>query len=407
MSGRAGLSVLFTGYTPVHFACFRPVYERLAAMPGVEIFLSGGLRSRAEDESGVVTAYDGPAMYRPFGIPPDRVLPVERIRRMDFDALFAANTKMIAPRSVGARVQIFHGISFRNKAVREENLGADHYFMVGPYMRRAFARTGMLPEGDPRALSIGFPKTDRLLNGALRPDALLRDLGLTGHLPVILYAPTGQKKNSLETMGEDVIRSLAATGRYNLLVKPHDHPKNTSIDWFARLAPLQDEHTRVVRDPDVIPLLFLADLLITDASSVSSEYALLDRPMVFLDVPELLAKARAAEGSMLDTETWGRRTGVVVERPQDAADAVAQGLADRGRLSDTRRAMAQDLFFNPGHATDAAIAWFADRFVSRSARRFAPRIGGGRFIRAARRTLRAAVGRVGAALSGREAASRT
>ena len=62
----------------------------------------------------------------------------------------------------------------------------------------------------------------------------------------------------------------------------------------------------MVRQPDVILTLFAADLLITDASSVANEYALLDRPIVFLDVPELLAAA-GGEGSAPDLETWGRR----------------------------------------------------------------------------------------------------
>ena len=47
--------------------------------------------------------------------------------------------------------------------------------------------------------------------------------------------------------------------------------------------------------------LFVADLLISDASSVSNEYALLDRPMVFLDVPKLLKTARG-KGSMVDLD---------------------------------------------------------------------------------------------------------
>ena len=34
--------ILFTGYAPVHFVCFRPVYERLRRVPGVQVFVSGG-----------------------------------------------------------------------------------------------------------------------------------------------------------------------------------------------------------------------------------------------------------------------------------------------------------------------------------------------------------------------------
>ena len=346
--------VLFTGYAPVHFACFKPLYDRLVSDPQIDVNVSGGLRQKTDH----VTLYDHHGLYDRFGLAPDKVLSVEQIREQDFDVLFAGNTKMILPRSVGMRIQIFHGVSFRNKAVRAENIGADFYFLVGPYMQRAFGAAGLLSPDDPRGLPIGFLKTDRLLNGQLDRQELLNTYGFTGDRPVVLYAPTGQKYNSLETMGIRVIERLATTGKYDLLIKPHDHPKKTRIDWFARLDGLQDRHTRLVRDPDVIPLLFVADLLITDASSVSNEYSLLDRPVVFLDVPRLIEKAGSADGSMLDLETWGRRCGLLVKQPSEVEDAVQQSLDDPHRFSQVRQAMAADLFFNPGTANDAAVKWF-------------------------------------------------
>ena len=354
MSGASSTRVLFTGYAPVHFVCFRPLYDRLVNDPQIDVCVSGGLRQKTAHG----TLYDHRGLYDRFGLAPDKVLSVEQIREQDFDVLFAGNTKMIPPRSVDMRIQIFHGVSFRNKAVRAENLGADFYFLVGPYMQRAFSQAGLLAPDDPRGLPIGFLKTDRLLTGELDRQALLNRYGFTGERPVVLYAPTGQKHNSLETMGEQVIERLAGTGQYDLLIKPHDHPKNADVDWFAQLKRLQDQHTRLVSDPDVIPLLFLADLLITDASSVSNEYALLDRPMVFLDVPELIAKARNAAGSMIDLDTWGRRGGPVVKQPDEVVGVVERSLDDPGRFSEVRQAMAADLFYNPGRATDAALEWF-------------------------------------------------
>ncbi len=358
MSSR--VSVLFTGYAPVHFACFRPLYERLAARGDVEVRLSGGLRTKTAQ--GPI--YDLRGLYSRFGIPGEHMLSVDEIQQRDFDVLFAANTKMIRPRAVGRRVQIFHGISFRNRAVRHSDHIADHYFLVGPYMRRTFDRAGLIAADDPRGLEIGFPKTDRLLTGELDRRRRLAAEGLTGERPIVLYAPTGLKYNSLETMGEEVIRRLSSSGRYDLLIKLHDHPKRTSIDWRARLAPLLGEHTRLARSADVVPLLGLADLLLTDASSVSSEYSLLDRPMVFLDVPRLLERVRKQEGTMLDLETWGRAGGLLVEDPDGVVEAVAESLADPARHSAVRREMARDLFYNPGRATEAAVSWFETELLS-------------------------------------------
>ncbi|MGI8800736.1 MAG: CDP-glycerol glycerophosphotransferase family protein [Solirubrobacteraceae bacterium] len=344
--------VLFTGYAHAHFACFRPVYERLRGLAGVEVLLSGGLR-RGNAVEGYT--YDTDAMYAPFHPPAGAIRTVEEIAELDVDVLVCANTKPIMPRSHGCSVQIFHGLSFRNRAIRPENAGYDYYFVLGPYMHRRLGGCEAFAPDDPRLLTIGFPKTDRLLDGSLDRRAVLAAYGFSGERPVVLYAPTGAHGNSLETMGEELLARLSGQGCYDILVKPHDHPKKP-IDWFARLAPLEHEHLRLVRTPDVITPLFAADLLISDASSVANEYALLDRPIVFLDVPELLAAA-AVEDQRLDLDTWGRKGGEVAADPISAVAAVARALADPQRDGEARRAMTSDLFYNPGQATVAAVGW--------------------------------------------------
>lgn len=347
--------ILFTGYAPVHFVCFRPIYDRLRRLPGMEVFVSG-------EGAGDAERPDAHALYRPFRIPPHHVLPLPTVRQQRFDLVFCAHVSGYFPREDGGRVQIFHGLSFRNMAVRRDVLVYDHLFVTGPYMMRTFQEEQLLRAQDPRLVPIGFPKVDRLVDGTLDRAAILRRLGFSGRRPVVLYAPTGQRGNSLETVGEEVIRRLRATGRYDLVIKLHDHPRDRSVDWARQLRPLFDRHTKLVRDFDIVPYLFVADLLISDASSVSSEYSLLDRPMVFLDVPDML-NAMRVKGRALDLDTWGRKGGVTVRWPDEAVDAVRDALAHPRRGGDVRRAMARDLFFNPGRATDAAVAWIRTRLA--------------------------------------------
>ncbi len=356
METKRHTTVLFTGYAPVHFLCFRPLFERLREMEGFDVFVSGGLRTKIE--SGY--AYDEQGMYAPFDIPASQVLSVDEIRLRDFDFLFSACTKLIEPRRVATKVQIFHGISFRNRAIREANTKCDAYFFVGPYMKRKFVEAGLFDENDPRILPIGFAKTDKLINDELDRTATLKKYGLDGSRPMLLFAPTGDKHNSLEIMGEEVVEAIRDSGKYDLIIKPHDHAKN-KIDWFEKLAPLADAHTKIVRELDVIPLLHAANLLITDASSVSNEYALLDRPMIFLDVPKLIARMMERKESMLDMDTWGRHGGVVVKKANKVVAAIEESLANPARHSEVRRAMAADLFYHPGCATDHAIKWITQR----------------------------------------------
>ena len=348
--------ILFAGYAPVHFVCFQPLYERLRRMRGIEIVLSGGREALAEGGARLTARQ----LYAPFQIPPQQIVELEKIRKQTFDLVFCAHVSGYFPKDEQERIQLFHGVSFRNMAVRRDVLVYDRLFLTGPYMRRLFTETQMLRDRDPRLVNIGFPKLDRLVNGALDRRAILKRLGFSGRRPVILYAPTGQIDNSLEHTGEAVLERLRATGKYDILIKLHDHPRDRGTDWPARLKPLLDRHTQLATGLDVVPYMFAADLLLTDASSVSSEYALLDRPMVFLDVPQLLATMKR-KGVALDLDTWGRKGGVTTRWPDEAVEAIAWSLAHPRHAGPVRRAMARDLFYHPGRATDAAMEWVVQR----------------------------------------------
>jgi len=83
MSTSKPVSVLFTGYAHVHFLCFRPLYERLLHLPGVEVWVSGGLRTTADQ--GYL--YDAAAMYTPLrhpaaAYPASRGPPETAVRRV-------------------------------------------------------------------------------------------------------------------------------------------------------------------------------------------------------------------------------------------------------------------------------------------------------------------------------------
>ena len=350
----SSMSVLFTGYAPVHFLCFEPLYHRLRESSDFEVYLSGGFRSFSEDGEA---SYDHEAMYSRFDVDPAHVLSVDEMRTRSFDILFSAHTNLIAPAKIRqGTVQIFHGVSFRNRGLRPENMHCDYYFVTGSYMQRRLVETGLMEEGDPRMIPVGFMKTDRLVDGSLDRGALMSKYGLDGSRPVLVYAPTGAKHNSMNTMGEEVIKHLRDSGKYDLLIKLHDHPKD-DLNWQERLAAVEDEHTIVVRDDDVIPLLQAADLLITDASSVSSEFSLCDKPMVFLDVPKLLAKMEGAEYKTMDMGTWGRKAGLIVKSAEEVCDVVDRALGEANALAPVRQKMAQDLFYNPGTSVDAAVTW--------------------------------------------------
>ncbi len=351
LKGRVGPKrILFSGSAPIHFVCCQPIYRRLAADPRVEFWLSGGFKRReGEDEDRAAYTLDG--FYDPFDVDRGRVIPVERAREEDFDVLVSASAaKSLFPRSAGKKVQIFHGMSFRNFSAREKYMRFDFICMAGRYLAEMYRRRGLVRPDGPRCLITGFAKDDALVDGSLDRAATLRRAGVDPRRPTILFAPTGARHNAMETMGLDVTRAIRDDGRWNLLIKLHDHPKDTTIDWGRELAPLESDRIRHLRELDIVPFIHAADLVMTDASSVATEFTLLDRPIVFLDVPELLGEVDA-RGGLLDLESYGRRIGVVVKDAADVTAAVADALSHPGRESGIRREVARQVFHDPGRAT--------------------------------------------------------
>lgn len=349
--------ILFGGYAPVHYLCFQPVYERLLREPDVEVWLSGGYRRETDGRQW----FDIEGFYDRLPAARDRVIPFDKAYEREYDVAICAHTSgSLLPKNAGRTVQIFHGVSFKNFAVRDKVLQYDVICLPGRYHAQRFQQEGLLQGSSATFLVSGFPKADRLVGPGFDRDAFLRAQNLDPSRPTVLFAPTGGKHNSLETIGEPVIESIAADGRWNLLIKPHDHPKR-EIDWFARLAPLEGDRVRLVHDLDVIDPLRAADLLLSDASSVAVEYTLLDRPIVFIDVPKLL-KNVLKRGAPLDLETHGRKIGRVARTPEEVVAEIERGLADPVAQSELRRQTAAEVFSAPGRAADRVaeiVRWSA------------------------------------------------
>ncbi len=338
--------VLFTGYAQVHFVCFLPVYRILAADPDVDVFLSGGFKRKVAD--GV--EYDLTGFYDPYPVDMEHVISLERVRAESFDVLVSAHlSDTLFPKSVGKKVQIFHGVSVKNLAIREKALRYDLLCLPGRYHGEQYRDNGLVRDSGARCLVTGFPKVDPLVGGTLDRDALLRSMGLDPALPTILFAPTGEKHNALDTMGVEVVEAISkAEGAWNLLVKPHDHPKK-DIDWFAELAPYESKTMRIVKERDIIPYLHAADLLLTDMSSVAVEYTLLDRPIIFLHIPKLMKRIKKRSPA-LDLDTYGRKIGSVVADIPELISAISESLSNPAKYGELRRAMSAHLFHDPGHA---------------------------------------------------------
>ncbi|CAM5472317.1 CDP-glycerol:glycerophosphate glycerophosphotransferase OS=Streptomyces alboniger OX=132473 GN=CP975_13545 PE=3 SV=1 [Streptomyces alboniger] len=150
-----------------------------------------------------------------------------------------------------------------------------------PILRGAF-RFGGDVEGE--LLEAGYPRNDVLLapDRAERAAEVRRTLGLPEGKKVVLYAPTWREDKQRHRGGflldlrVDLEKARAELGDdHVLLVRPHAHvvePVPGAGDGFV---------WDVAGYPDIMELLLIADVLVTDYSSVMFDFAVTGRPMLF------------------------------------------------------------------------------------------------------------------------------
>ncbi len=343
--------ILCSANNGVNVVMYRPIVERLSEDSRLRIYHTASLshtRQFDDNERADIKRFFGRhGVHR-------HVLHFRVSRYMPWDVYLSPNfSRRIIPRFARIKVQTFHGVSFKNCAIKPKSSIFDRLFLPGPYHRRRFIERGLYQEGDSRLIMTGLPKVDRIVDGSVDRMQVLLERNLDPSLPTVLFAPTGDAGNSLNRQGDAIISTILNLP-VNLIVKPHDHAsedEKCTVDWPARLAAWKHERLFADLGSDVVPLLASADLLITDASSVAFEYTLCDRPIIFIDVPEILNGPRQ---SRMDLDTWGRKGGDVVTHAKELESLIPRLLEDSSEKSEIRRAIADDLFFDPGNATSRA-----------------------------------------------------
>lgn len=329
---------------PVGAVMMRPIVEALAKKPGNRILGCSRLFGRD----------DGGAVFARAGLGGIETISRLRARFSRCDLYLSADFSIAAPRA-GTKVHTFHGVSFRNHAVNTAALRYDLLLVAGPYMRRQFEERGIVNAGNAHRFPVvGMPKLDALVDGSIDRARVFARLGLDPGRKTVLYAPTWSKKfSSLEVFRESMLEALAALP-HNVVVKLHDNsldPRKATRDWAAAIRAIENERIRYCDDADVVPLMAIADLLVSDASSVANEFTILDRPIVFVATPGLREKVK----EKADLDTWGQRAGAIADAPANLRATIEAELAAPSARSPIRRALAADLFFAPGRATENAV----------------------------------------------------
>jgi hypothetical protein len=346
--------VLVDARTAMNFAILGPVIERMRRDRRIDVLLTA---DRPADVADAAAA----SGFR------SRILPRAAMewRRLDL-CLTADPWDPIRLRRCRRRANFFHGMAGKYDLDSPSSLpiGFDIYdrvaFVNADRMQR-YLDAGIVRRE--AAVLVGYPKVDALVNGRYDAAAIRDRLQLEMHRPTAIYAPTWSPASSLHVAGEDIVRSLVEAG-FNVIVKLHDRSLDLTqekfsggIDWRARFAQLhQPGRIAFVEWADSSPLLAASDVMVTDHSSIGFEFCLLDRPLVIFDAPDLARVARINPDKIALLRSAAR----VVTTADEVGAAALDEHGHRERLAAARRAIVGDMFYEPGTATERALAMVYD-----------------------------------------------
>ena len=336
--------------TAMNFAILAPVFERLQRDPRVAVLFTA---DRPGDVIGAARAAGLRAKVH--------ARQTVEWRRVDL-CLTADPWDPIQLRRCRRRANFFHGLAGKYDLDSPDRLPIafkdyDRVAFINADRMRRYLEVGIVTRD--AAVLVGYPKVDALVNGRYDAAAIHSRLQLEMHRPTAIYAPTWSPASSLHVAGEDIVKSLLDAG-FNVIVKLHDRsldatePKfSGGIDWRARFAHIHvPGRIAFVEWADSSPLLAASDVMVTDHSSIGFEFCLLDRPLLIFDAPDLARVARINPEKIALLRGAAR----VARQASEVGPAAVEEMEHPEHLADARRAVAREMFYEPGTATERALS---------------------------------------------------
>lgn len=178
----------------------------------------------------------------------------------------------------GTKVQLFHGFNVQKRDSARGHFRVrgmfDLYCTQGPATTVPFEAMAR-EQGHFAVVETGWPKVDPLFRDDGGESAALR--AAAGGRPVLLFGSTfTERLSAAPHLHPQIAADIARGGHYWLLTL---HPK-CAPELFDRYRALAGEHARFVEPEQVVAAQRAADVLVSDTSSIVSEFIVQHKPVV-------------------------------------------------------------------------------------------------------------------------------
>lgn len=179
----------------------------------------------------------------------------------------------------GLKVQVFHGLAGEKKGHFRIRHYFDLYLTQGPYFTKKFNELRKIHK-DFDVIETGWSKLDIYSNNKSELHKE-KDVLKSNHKAdkIILYAPTFSPSLTSAPFLKKEIQNLAANTSYLILLKFHDLMSEKLRSEYKSIANKYD-NIIFLEERNILKYLIIADIMISDTSSVVFEFLLLNKPVI-------------------------------------------------------------------------------------------------------------------------------
>jgi len=244
---------LFFISQPYAFAILRPLQEEI--------------KKRGDD---VAWYFDGPgAKY--LREDEKQIHSIEEVIKYNPRAVFTSSN-IVFDFFPGVKVQMFHGFSVNKRSEEKGHYRIrglfDLYFTQGPDTTKPFQKLSEKLKYF-KVVETGWTKLDPYFTHEIQKVKRER--------PTIIYTSTFTKRLTSAPILFETIKEILKNNKWNWIVTFHPRMDNEIVQIYKSI---QNENLTFVESDNLTPYLQKADVMVSDTSSIISEFLVLQKPVV-------------------------------------------------------------------------------------------------------------------------------
>jgi len=338
--------VLFKMFYLYHKAAFDPLIKLFEGDPEYDVALS--LTHEVERSFGLFDKDRTKKYLQEFENQGHRISDETE----NFDIVFAPDVVDEKKYSNALLCLIYHGITFtKTVTYRELKKHADHRYIIfaeGDQSVESLQASGSV--GISEVVKVGYPKMDPyFMDGNFDRNEILNSLSLNPDKPVVLFSPT-YKPTCLYDLKDAIFE---ATKDYNLIIKLHHYA------WMGKYAShkqhkiFEDKiekypHVIIIPKDDynILPLLYVADTLVSEASGAITEFLATGKTGVIYNLDQDRLKHSDGEALLgFDNREYLKDSFVHINTPDELQAGIELALKPIVEMKKSQKTDRDKIFF--------------------------------------------------------------